>query len=60
MNDLCDIVLEVPSANTPKIQEGHLIIGHIICGIIENSIFVTKLGSNYFSWRSWNKIKKCS
>lgn len=39
MNDLCDIVLEVPSANTPKIQEGHLIIGHIICGIIENSIF---------------------
>ena len=39
MNDLCDVVLEVPSANTPKIQEGHLIIGHIICGIIENSIF---------------------
>tara|TARA_B100000214_G_scaffold139002_1_gene99275 strand:+ start:417 stop:995 length:579 start_codon:yes stop_codon:yes gene_type:complete len=39
MNDLCDIVLEVPSADTPKIQEGHLIIGHIICGIIENTIF---------------------
>ena len=39
MNDLCDVVLEVPSADTPKIQEGHLIIGHIICGIIENTIF---------------------
>lgn len=39
MNNLCDIVLEVPSADTPKIQEGHLVIGHIICGIIENNIF---------------------
>ena len=32
----CDHILEVPSNNTPKIQEGHLVIGHIICGIIEN------------------------
>ncbi len=39
MNDMCDIVLEVPSSDTPKIQEGHLIIGHILCGIIENKIF---------------------
>ena len=39
MNDICDIILEVPSSDTPKIQEGHLIIGHILCGIIENKIF---------------------
>ncbi|GGF75109.1 phosphoheptose isomerase [Terasakiella brassicae] len=39
MCDLCDILLEVPSADTPKIQEGHLIIGHTLCGLVENEIF---------------------
>jgi D-sedoheptulose 7-phosphate isomerase len=39
MKDLCDYYLEVPSADTPKIQEGHLILGHIICGLVENAIF---------------------
>ena len=39
MVDLCDHLLAVPSSETPKIQEGHLGIGHIICGIIENDIF---------------------
>lgn len=39
MVSLCDLVLEVPSADTPKIQEGHLVLGHIICGLIENEIF---------------------
>ena len=39
MVPLCDYALEVPSANTPKIQEGHLVLGHIICGLIENTIF---------------------
>lgn len=37
--DLCDYVLEVPSSDTPKIQEGHLVLGHILCGLIERSIF---------------------
>jgi D-sedoheptulose 7-phosphate isomerase len=39
MRDLCHHLLEVPSADTPKIQEGHLVIGHIICGLVENAIF---------------------
>ncbi|WP_417831313.1 D-sedoheptulose 7-phosphate isomerase [Terasakiella sp.] len=39
MCDLCDILLEVPSADTPKIQEGHLLLGHTICGLVENTIF---------------------
>jgi D-sedoheptulose 7-phosphate isomerase len=39
MHDLCDVTLDVPSEHTPKIQEGHLVIGHIICGIVENSLF---------------------
>lgn len=39
MKELCDYLLEVPSADTPKIQEGHLVLGHILCGLIENAIF---------------------
>ena len=39
MLELCDFTLEVPSADTPKIQEGHLILGHTLCGLIENAIF---------------------
>lgn len=39
MVDLCDHLLAVPSDCTPKIQEGHLVLGHIICGLIENAIF---------------------
>lgn len=39
MNTWCDYLLEIPSAETPKIQEGHLVLGHIICGIVEAKIF---------------------
>ena len=39
MRELCDILLEVPSADTPKIQEGHLVLGHILCGLVERSLF---------------------
>ena len=39
MRELCDYLLEVPSADTPKIQEGHLILGHILCGLAEDEIF---------------------
>lgn len=39
MRNLCDYLLEVPSGETPKIQEGHLVLGHILCGLIENAIF---------------------
>ena len=39
MIELCDIVLEAPSANTPKIQECHLILGHTLCGLVENALF---------------------
>jgi len=39
MREVCDILIEIPSASTPKIQEGHLVVGHIICGIVENALF---------------------
>lgn len=36
---ICDHLLLVPAQDTPRIQEGHLALGHILCGLIENSIF---------------------
>ena len=39
MRELCDVLLEVPSSETPKIQEGHLVLGHIICGLVEAKLF---------------------
>jgi D-sedoheptulose 7-phosphate isomerase len=35
----CDYLLRVPSQSTPRIQEGHIAIGHAICQIIEAQIF---------------------
>ncbi len=34
-----DICLSVPSSCTPRIQECHILIGHIICEIVENNMF---------------------
>lgn len=39
MADMCDITLRMPSKETPKIQEGHIAIGHIICGLVEAAMF---------------------
>ena len=39
MNSYCQHLLAVPSGETPKIQEVHLIMGHILCGAIERAIF---------------------
>ena len=39
MNEFCDFCIDVPSDATPKIQEAHAVIGHIICGLVENQIF---------------------
>jgi len=39
MKDEADLLLNVPSRETPRIQESHILIGHIICEIIENSLF---------------------
>jgi D-sedoheptulose 7-phosphate isomerase len=35
----CDYVLNVPSTETPKIQECHIMLGHIVCALIEEDIF---------------------
>lgn len=39
--ELCDICIRVPSSETPRIQESHILIAHIICCIVETSLFST-------------------
>lgn len=39
MADECDILLNVPSSDTPRIQEAHILIGHILCQWVEAEMF---------------------
>ncbi len=39
MKILCDYLLNVPSTDTPRIQESHILIGHIICQLVEELQF---------------------
>jgi len=39
IDGLADIVIKVPSSETPRIQECHTLIGHILCCLIEENIF---------------------
>lgn len=39
MKPLSDILFNIPSQNTPRIQEAHMLIGHIICQLAEAKIF---------------------
>ncbi len=36
---LCDHALQVPATHTPRIQENHILLGHILCGYVEAVIF---------------------
>jgi len=39
MKDICDFLINVPSKDTPRIQESHIMIGHIICQLAEEQLF---------------------
>ena len=39
MADLCDVLLNVPSTDTPRIQESHILMGHILCQMTEQTLF---------------------
>ncbi len=39
MRDLCDVLLNMPSSDTPRIQESHIMVGHIICELVEEALF---------------------
>ena len=38
VND-CDVLLNVPSTDTPRIQECHIMLGHILCEMVEMELF---------------------
>src|SRR3982751_5372707 len=39
MKDISDYLFNVPSKDTPRIQESHIMIGHIICELVEQKLF---------------------
>jgi len=39
MQDICDIMICTPSDDTPRVQEVHILVGHIICQLIEQEMF---------------------
>ena len=39
MKELSDHLIEIPSRNTPRIQEAHMLLGHIICQLVEAQFF---------------------
>lgn len=39
MKDLADVLVNVPSKDTPRIQEAHILAGHMVCEIVETAIF---------------------
>ncbi len=43
MKAMADYLLNVPSSDTPRIQEAHILIGHIICEIVEAQMFPRNL-----------------
>lgn len=40
MIELADYTLNVPSSDTPRIQEAHILLGHIICQLVEEKYFI--------------------
>jgi D-sedoheptulose 7-phosphate isomerase len=47
MRQFSDYYIAVPSRRTPQIQEGHLILGHILCEYIENEMESTTVNDNF-------------
>jgi D-sedoheptulose 7-phosphate isomerase len=39
MKELCDVILQFPSQDTPRIQEAHITVGHIVCEQVESTLF---------------------
>ncbi len=39
IKEICDLSLIIPSDDTPRIQEGHITVIHILCDLIEQTLF---------------------
>lgn len=52
MKEICKVLINVPSTDTPRIQESHIMVGHIICQLVEEKYFTpepTVVGSGLSS-----------
>ncbi len=41
MKSYCDLLINIPSTDTPRIQESHIMTGHIICQLVEEKYFAS-------------------
>ena len=39
MDEICSILIKIPSVETPNIQEAQMVIGHLICKLVEDKLF---------------------
>ena len=39
MKDICDFIICIPSVDVSRIQEAHILIGHIMCQLVEEEMF---------------------
>ena len=39
MKELADLLINIPATDTPRIQEAHITVGHIICELVESAMF---------------------
>lgn len=39
MDGNCDFFIKVPSTDTPRVQEGQVLVGHVICALVERQLF---------------------
>jgi len=42
IKSLCDHMINIPSTDTPRIQESHIMVGHIVCQLVEEKYFTPK------------------
>ena len=40
MKEVSDYLFNVPSSVTPRIQESHILLGHILCELVEEKVFL--------------------
>lgn len=53
--DNAQLVLSIHSTDTPRIQEAHMVAGHIICGLVEQSLFSPRPAADQHTARSSTK-----
>jgi D-sedoheptulose 7-phosphate isomerase len=54
----CDHALVTPSASTPRIQEGHITMGHALCELVERALFPARSGSKASDGKNKGRVAR--